>query len=394
MSYLRRTLSAVGRRALTARRGLTAKSSGARLLATALLLRCLLPFSAEAQEVTSDLVASLAAATGGETILLKDEAYGDLIIARTFDREVTIRSETENKAVLRRVEIRGTNIRLENLRIEEGLFATGSNLSVENSIITGFVLFRKTDGLKFTGNHVSNGEHGVFLEGVRSFDISENRIENVISDLMRVDGNSFDGRIANNFLWDMHPKRHPDGSVVHADALQMFGRPEGTPHDIEIRGNLIYDDPETGDRGNLWGQGIFLGGPSDGYRNIAITQNLINVGSPNSIFVVNGLENILISGNTLIPWPDGDGATIRLVDTVSGVEVTDNVAAAILNQGTGAIIGNNYLLSRRAGHPTYFADLLSGPGRSWQDFLPREGSPIDFGSGYGALERLTELAGQ
>ncbi|MGB3246680.1 MAG: hypothetical protein WBB25_19255, partial [Sulfitobacter sp.] len=54
----------------------------------------------------------------------------------------------------------------------------------------------------------------------------------------------------------------------------------------------------------------------------------------------------------------------------------------------GAVTGDNYFYTNES-------DVFQNAGEgTWESFLPKDGSAIDFGSGYGALGRLTELRGR
>ena len=333
----------------------------------------------------SALNSALWSVQSGDTIVLQDGYYGDLSLTRIFPDDITIQSASSGGATLGQLSISGSNIRIDDVVIDGSVNAGGSNIAITNSDINGFVLFRNTNGLEFSGNHVSGSEHGLFLESVKNFEVTGNVIEKVTADLMRVDGDSFNGLIENNVLWDMMPTKNADGTYIHADALQMFGRDSGTPHDIVIRGNYIYDDPNTGDSGNLWGQGIFLGGPSGGYKNIIIEENIVDTGSPHGISLYIGTEGNIISNNTIL----GSGKISVNGGDSSGTVVHNNVAKVVAVED-GAQSYNNFIYSD-AQKSALFSN--GGDGSTWQGFLPVEGSPIDFGSGYGALQRLEQLLG-
>ena len=53
-------------------------------------------------------------------------------------------------------------------------------------------------------------------------------------------------------------------------------------------------------------------------------------------------------------------------------------------------IGGNYVYGRNAP----LARLFSGSGRTWQDYVPVQGSPISLGSGFGAETYLKALLQQ
>lgn len=333
-----------------------------------------------------ELAKALASAQGGEVIVLADGHYDTLEVPKDYKSTVTITSQNNGGATFSNAKVRGGNVTIDGVSVLESFEAIDAhNITVKNSKFTGFTLFRYSSDFKFDSNLVGgNGSiHGVFVESSNNFEVTNNRIADVQSDLLRVDGNSFNGLVENNTLYDMKPVKFDDGTYVHADALQMFGNARGTPHDIIIRGNYIYDDPKTGDQGNLWGQGIFLGGPTGGYRNIIIEQNLIATDSPNALFLVNGPEGNIIRHNTVL----GSGKITVYQGDSSGTEIYGNVARTI-DARDGAKVGDNYIYNNGNIRALFQG---AGDGSTWEGFIPREHTPIGFQSDYGALDRLKEL---
>ncbi|UMA63305.1 right-handed parallel beta-helix repeat-containing protein [Roseivivax marinus] len=340
----------------------------------------------------SSLQRALGQALGGETFELAPGEYGSLVLDAGFTQAVTLQSAERHGARFADVLIGGGRVTLNGLRID-GSFRVEQARGIElwNSLLTAQAEFVRSEEIVARGNDMRT----LSIESSTDFTLDGNLIHRTDHDLLRVMGPSATGRITNNVLWDMIPRHFADGSYTHADAIQFFGRETGTPHDIVIRGNLIYDDSRTGDGGNLWGQGIFLSDAgADGYRDFVIEENLIAVGSPNSIFFkdATGGRNIRIANNTIRPWPDGDGGWIRLIGDSRGVTVERNVAAGIESEG-GADLAGNFLFSKAVSARTHPLQLFagSGDGATWQDFLPRAGSPIDLSYGLGATTRLHAL---
>ena len=208
-----------------------------------------------------------------------------------------------------------------------------------------------------------------------------------ISDLLRVTGNSYQGVIDNNTLRDVHPE-----SGAHPDGIQMFAYDGYTPHDITISGNYIYDDPNTGQSG-LYMQGISRR-PVRGRLLQHPDRRQPRCGRlPELDLCQRGDLNVVIKDNSLLSWtPGGGGATIRLTDDTSGVTVDGNVMLALLDEGGHAKIGDNLIYSNSSSSSLYWGKLFEGVGSDgWQGFVPKDGSAIDFGSHYGAQDRLQEL---
>ncbi|MGR3792435.1 right-handed parallel beta-helix repeat-containing protein [Vannielia sp. SX4] len=346
----------------------------------------------EASEVDATpetLMTALMTASGGDTIVLSDGTYSNITLSRDYSSELTIVAENPLGAVVENLSIPGgSNIRIEGLQVDNMPRVDGGahHITYVDNLFTNGVYFIDASHVALDGNEIIGNVNGVILNSVSHFELTDNLIRDAVSDLLRITGDSHHGLIENNKLHDVHAVR-----PHHPDLIQMFSYNGATPHDITIRGNHLYDDPDTGD---VYGQGIFLSDPSgSGYYNILIEQNIINVGSPNSIYINGGQSNVVIQDNSLIPWPGAGGAMIILAAksgmSNAGTTVKGNAVRVIDNQTGAATVGDNYVYGRDADLTT----LFSGDGDDWQDFIPVEGSPIDFGSGYGAETRLAEMAG-
>ena len=300
-----------------------------------------------------DLIAALKGAKGGEVISLSDGDYGDLTIERAFPATVSLRASSPGGAVFGTFDVSGGNLIIE----------------LQGNDIPATLNFDTVDTFDISGNVIGRVPGGIN------------------DDLIRIIGASSQGTIQNNSLEDAAPQRYPDGTYTHADGIQFINRGADWPHDIVIRGNLIYDDPSTGDR-ELWMQPLAIGG-----NNILIEENLVMGGTPNTIIVANTSGGVKVLRNTVLPWPKGGGGTIRVNSTTNGVVVDGNVTAGIINQGN-ATVGDNYVYSTRASAPNHFAKLFAGDGMAWQDYVPAAGSPVALGTRYGAQKRLRELLGR
>lgn len=344
----------------------------------------------------AQLDAALKTAVGGDKIVLADGDYGDLALTTKFDAPVSIVSKNPLGANFTSVALTGAgNLSFDGIDVAHGFAATqfATNIKLSNSSISDILYMKNVNGLVIDNNNVNGKLHASLFNNVQNFVIKNNTIHDSQEDLMRVTGNSYNGTIENNTLRDMHPEDHraTGGGYNHADAIQMFGVDGTTPHDIVIRGNYIYDDPETG-ASTTTPQGIFLSDPSagsGGYRNILIEDNLISVRSTNSIYINGGQENVVIRGNTLIPNDGDGGAIIRLANKAgydnSGTTVEGNIAKLLYDETGHSTIGNNYFYGRGAD----LSALFSGNGSQWEHFVPVAGSPISLG--YGAAHRISEL---
>lgn len=336
----------------------------------------------------SQLASAIASATGGETIVLANGYYGALNISRDFASNVTIQSANQGAADFAIVDLSGaSNVTMSGIEMTYGRATlNAANIAFENSVSTGGMYFRDVNGLTLEKNDISGGEHTLILNDIQNFVIRGNDIHDAESDLVRVTGASRFGLFENNFIHDV-------AATVpqHPDLIQLIGINGVNPTDITFTGNLLYDDPSTGD---VYGQGLFISEPiGAGYSNILIENNMIMVGSPNSIYINGGQENIVIQNNTLVPWPGANGGVIRLTDKNGydnrGVTVENNVARFLLDETGGSTIGENVIYN--SSDPSFLLTLFQGLNGDWQAFLPVEGSIIDLANGMGAVDRLTEL---
>ncbi|WP_434055988.1 MAG: right-handed parallel beta-helix repeat-containing protein [Roseibium sp.] len=334
---------------------------------------------------SSELKNALSNASGGETIVLKDGYYGDLYISNEkYNSTVTIVAENTLGADFGKINItNGENISIQGVDANDFKVYDSSHIAIKDSHTK--IYFSNVYHADIDNNEVDGGYNGITLNDVRHFSVTNNYVHHVQSDLLRVTGDSYDGLIDNNILFDAMPVRYSDGSVDHADAIQFFAYGGSTPHDIVISRNLIVDDRDTG---AIYTQGIFLSDPSSGgYQNILIEDNLISVGSPNSIYINGGQKNVVVRNNSLIPNEDGGGSIIlaeKSGNNNSGTTVTGNIAKILTDETKSSNIGDNYFYGRDYD----ISKLFQGDGDTWQDYLPVEGS---LAKHYGALDYLNDL---
>jgi hypothetical protein len=324
----------------------------------------------------------------GGTILLADGSYEALEIEGAFEHTVTLRAERLHGAVLASIHLSAVaNLRLEDL-VTQGTLSIrddSSDIAVTGMRIHGTLYCRDIDRLTITDVEVSGGTFGIVLNSIRHFTVSHNLIQRASEDLMRVTGDSYDGVIEYNILFDAVAQR-----PTHPDLIQFFGSRAGdTPRDITVRRNLLVDPDAPGD---VTAQGIFVSDPrgGEGYHNILIEENLINTRSVNTIYINGGLSNVVVRNNTLIPGNGDGGAMIRLAEKSEignpGTVVVGNVIKLLVDETEESQIGENYIYGRDAP----LARMFFGPGTQWQHYLPVPGSVYDR-SGQGAVRFLQEL---
>lgn len=369
------------------------------------------------------LRAALDKARGGEVILLKNGNYGSLVINQLYSSYVVLRSENRFGAVFSRIELDGNSsgyVQFDRIQAA-GITATNGahHLKYTNSKFSSTVYFKGASNVVIDNNiiDVDGGLHALLMNSVSSFELTRNFIARAQEDLMRLTGDSDGGLIENNIFYDTLPRNIPTEAnkceYNHTDALQMFGVDDKNPRNITIRGNLFYDDPRnnqvrpesctkgrTGVRLNM--QGIFMSDPKgNAYENILVEENLAYLGSANSLYINGATSNVVVRNNTLLPWVEGGGGSIRVVEkakrTNKGLNLYGNIASAVSDETTslsdGMKIGENYVYKGADAAPKSALFQGGGQGATWQHYLPVKGSAVDFGTGFGAQKRLKQLMG-
>ena len=318
---------------------------------------------------SSELKSALSNASGGETIVLKNGYYGDLTISNeNYNSSVNIVAENNLGADFGKVTVtKSSNISFDGLDTNDFAVYDTSHVTIKNSY--GIIYLKNVYHADIDNNEVEGSYNGITLNDVRHFSVTNNYVHHAQSDLLRVTGDSYDGLIDNNILYDALPVRYSNGNVDHADAIQIFSYGGSTPSNLTISRNLIVDDLSTG---AIPMQGIFIAIPDDGYKNYLIEDNLINVGSPNSIYMSGGQENVIIRNNSLIA-NEGGGGNIILANKTgldnSGTTVTGNIAKVLSDETKSSNIGDYYFYGRDPD----LSKLFSGDGDSWQAYQHVDG---------------------
>ena len=330
---------------------------------------------------TAELNAALAGATGGDTILCQDGNYSALTINQGFNDYVTIQSVNPGGATFADVDfLGGSYVKFDGVNINNHVTIDyGANhVELSNSSFLGIFIHPTSSHVTLENNDISGGS--VTILNASYIDLIGNTIRDVVgNDLLQVIGDSHYITIENNSLLDSIST----DPLAHPDLIQFFqdfstGK---TPSDVVIRGNLLYDDPNTGAIG---AQGIFISdaGPG-GYKNILVEDNMIAAVLANALTIQSGTENVVIQNNTVT------AGRIWIVNNQgmgnAGTTVQNNISTTLLNDGGGATVVNNYINWLDGLLPNYI------DGGTWQEFIPLEGSPIDLSTGMGAAERLLEL---
>ncbi|MBY8978061.1 tandem-95 repeat protein [Rhodobacteraceae bacterium NNCM2] len=347
---------------------------------------------------SAELKNALASAKGGDEIVLSAGSYGKLDLNGTnFGSSVTIKSANPgNPAVFDSVSLRGVNnLRIDGVHVDNpgngvsgarvvNIDAGSKNIEILNSEINGKVdgnysgfygiYVGSSSNVTLTNNYVHDVKDGMYAVSSSGIDVVGNTFDYLANDSMKFASVS-DVLIENNT-----GARHVyAGSGAHLDFIQFQG---GGSSEIVIRGNVYLPENE------FYSQGIFL--TPDSVKNVLIEQNIIYVGLTRGITVGSG-SNVTVQNNTVLTVPNA-GHKAAIIDVPSGSTVKDNVYGFY----KGGWSGSNLQAEWDNPGGTYYYDALYenasvGWGITIEDLRPVSGSPVDFGSGVGADERLAEL---
>ncbi|WP_169746353.1 right-handed parallel beta-helix repeat-containing protein [Sphingomonas changbaiensis] len=293
----------------------------------------------------ASLKAAIAAARGGETILLAPGDYGDVVVAKhQFAKPLTIQSKdngdparferleivSSSNIIVRQVDVGGPlrpgekdftaivrisgadHIRLEKLAVHGSL-----NGDPEDDGRGAVVV--QSQAVTISGSSFRELRVGAVFDKCRSVELSGNSFEDMRSDGTDV-ADSWGVRVLGNRFSDFHPRQGD-----HPDAIQfwMTGKGIGSG-DIVIRDNVILQGSGVGP------QGIFVSDARDGkYTGVEISNNLVYSNDHYLGIYVSGAVAPRISGNTTLSAPK-DGKYLRIaVARSDSPSIESNVAEQI-----------------------------------------------------------------
>jgi parallel beta-helix repeat protein len=389
----------------------------------------------------TELMQALAAAQGGETIVLAAGNYGDVVLRSTaqtnleFGTPVTIISaDPDDPAVFSGMDVYGAKNLTIDAVVFDYTFATGDkifdrpfhfatceNLTVRNSRIDGDVakgisevedgfafgmgvVVRDSAGVTFENNEISNFWRGLTVQNCHDILVRGNDVHS-----MRSDGMNFIDvqriTIEENHIHDF---RGMDNWIDHRDFIQFWTN--GTSQastDIVIRGNIL--DIGEGD----FTQSIFMrneevdlgrAGAEMFYRNVLIEGNVIINGHSHGI-TVGETAGLTIRNNTVLhddgSRPDGVDGTVEIprinvATTSTGVVITQNLTSGIsgyTNQPTWNISDNGIVQDQNPTAPGYYGDVFIASSMQQHAFILLPGSVFDeAGIGAPASQPENDLA--
>lgn len=346
-----------------------------------------------------ELKAALAAATGGETIVLADGDYGELKLGATiaFDEAVTIRGGTFSGLKILGasglvfdgatfdytaapaaalfvspflISNGASNIRIVN-SVFDGDLATGLN-EIEDGHGTGKgLVVRDSSNITVSGNEFFNFMWAATFGQTTDITLADNDVHSI-----RQDGFTFaevrNVLVEGNFIHDFD---RAIGSTDHCDMLQIWTTGTETPSEnVTIRGNMLLagDGDATQSiffRNQLVDQG--KAGAEMFYRNFLIEQNVIHNGHMHGI-TVGETDGLTVRHNTLLhnAFSADDGSVsvpkINLAEASTNVAMTDNIAGGWNGQqdwqdpapAAWDVSGNVFVQRTSPTGPGYYDDLF------------------------------------
>lgn len=340
----------------------------------------------------AQLQSALAAAKGGDVIVLANGYYGEVTIDRNYTSEVTIKSATPLGATFDGISIANSSyLKLDGVHVDSPTNTGGSligisfsdHIAVVNCEVNGKVdnvypitsIFGiKVDDSSYvsvSNNDVHDVLNGITFSTVDHLVASGNNIDYIGADAFKF-GNVDTALIENN----TGPSYLYPTDDAHSDFMQFQGYPSSN---LTIRGNVFL--PQN----RFDTQGIFVAGDG-GHTNVLIENNIIYTKMTNAIFVADGSTGIIIRENTVISALQGDVARIIAPDSATE---TNNIYTG----NRGEMVGTNVSMQSNDPSGAYyfkslFPNLVLGQGIDLADLMPKAGSAA---MNYGAYDRLMDL---
>ncbi len=359
----------------------------------------------------SELNAALAAATGGETILLAGGSYSGLtLVKRSFGETVTIASaDDDNPAVftgpINLVNVSGLTIEgvdvLGEAPLESGFarisIRGGSDITLSDMHVSGSIrpfvegVEDELAGYPTEFGVVIDGARGVRLEGLEMTQFAK-AVRFANSEDITVSGSEFhqirsDGiamsssrgiLIEDNYFHDFHPLMKNGGTGDHPDYIQYFGdRAAIGVHDVIIRDNaFIQGDGYAVQAIFGWSGGAT---PSP-FTNFVVSGNFIQNSQIRGV-ALGDVIGAQIIGNVMIPNGDTSGAfgaqrpsiyisTGATTDAMRDILIDDNVMTmswnpvfnpsgldAAGNEARGIVYGDLHVLDQGRLVPDYWSEI-------------------------------------
>jgi len=328
----------------------------------------------------AQLSAALAAAKGGETILLAPGDYGQLTIVRkSFADTVTIKSaDSAHDASLTGLRVADSaGIVFDDIDVHRVL-AAGEADFVQAAYVSGSSRISFI-GVDFTGsmdNNAWNDGVGLRVSYSRDVKILDSTFEQLNNAIvfdhdtgLTVVGNTvtavregFDFAavhnvvIAQNLFTAFQPNWQKSD---HSDAIQFWNNrvDEGSTH-VAIRDNVILQGVNYGS------QGIFIRAENPAFRHsdFVIENNLYNGDARHGI-TVTGTNGAVIRGNTVTSAPGGMLESGISIGNTSNVIVEKNIAPLLLDNGNNTALvwrDNVDIWDSKTGKGAALAGIFAG----------------------------------
>jgi Right handed beta helix region len=361
----------------------------------------------------SELQATLASASGGDTILLESGNYGRINLENLkFNDHVTIKSaDGDGGARFQHITIKGsTHLNLDSLTVEFGQpdrhndkaidIQNSDHVKVVNSEIIGHAgtkdwsdvgrgveVWQGSSNIEFSDNHFHHLARAALFLGVSDIIFNNNHIDDIRYDGIFV-GNSRNVLIEDNFLTDFYRQ-----GTDHADYIQFDPGTSGASRDVIIRSNVMLKGNGNGDVQGIFGANHYADVHGSVFTNFLVENNIYFDTGLNAIQFYSG-DTMTVRNNTVLSDPaDGRVVWVRLHGPQTNSIIEDNVATQVDAEGGATASGNIIAQFRNPSNANYYGDLFADPfadPATLEDLAPKPGA-IGYGSGKGAEERFQEL---
>lgn len=326
---------------------------------------------------SAQLSAALAAATGGERIVLAPGDYGNLVVSnRQFTAPVTVAASQQWASKLSGLTVANVgNLSFDGIALgrakaadepewtQIGYITNSRNLVFDRVFVHGSLdnnamndswglLIDTSDGVTIKNSRFEEVVRTFIFERSANIQILNNDITKIRSDggdFTAVDNVLIQGNRYSNFM--------PNGTD-HPDAIQFWtnGQTRGSTN-IMIRDNVMLQGSGVGT------QGIFMRDENGGmpHKNVTIMNNLLYSSDQWEGISVDGVVGLKIAGNTIVsPTTDAKKFWIR-VDAAQDVQITNNVVDDILvQQVTGLVMDQNLVFAKDWSQTAQLPNINAG----------------------------------
>lgn len=348
---------------------------------------------------TTELLAAIAAASGGDNIVCANGTYSPGTISKTFGSNVTIEAANALGAKFNNCQVQGDYITFDGIDFHGILYAP-VNVSLYIGASASYITVVRCRAGYIYG---TSGANNITIKYCRitnqdvDYGITGKMgIQAAYASYWTIECNLFRGlttpatddhiniqsctnmTVHNNTFYDGYTWYNPStGQYNHIDHIQVYHAAGAQCDAITITDNWFYDDWTTQDAYAVTWSGVINANAT----NLTITGNIACSGTPNGIFITNPNATTVCSENLSVSWPLSNtvadqGGIIRLL---GGGSATVNANTLVGYNNTGTSTPTNTVTMTRAQMEAGFA-FNTGSGDGWDaiaDYVPTPAGTAD-----------------